>query len=64
VELATHALDVRDLAADEVGLEALVRLVVKVSQDERDSQIRKLPAGNWTMHVPVKSNVAARPDAR
>jgi len=64
VELAAHTLDVRDLAPDEVGLEALVRLVVKVSQDERDSQIRKLPAGNWTMHAPVKSNVAARPDAR
>jgi hypothetical protein len=64
VELAAHALGVRDLASDEVGLEALVRLVVKASQNERDSQIGKLPARDSTLHAPIKSNVAARPDAR
>jgi hypothetical protein len=65
VQLATDALDVGDLALDQVGLGPLARLVLELPQNEGDPEIRQLPADDSSAkHIGVLSNVAARPDER
>src|SRR5919201_1220860 len=50
-DLAAHALDVGDLSLDQVRLAAFARLVLELAEDERDSQVRQLPARDAsTMH--------------